>query len=270
MQIEKERTPLVYMKEIKKVFGGVIALKGVDFYVDEGEIVGLVGDNGAGKSTLIKILSGVYTPDKGEIYIDGKKVHFRTPMDAWNHGIATVYQELALAGKMNAIENIFLGHELKRMFLGIPVLDKSRMRRRAIELLKQLDVSLKSFYVPTGRLSGGERQAIAICRALNLDARVFIMDEPTAALAVGESEKVLSFAKSLKEKGKAVILISHNLEHVFRVVDRIVVLRHGEVVGNVHINNADKDIIVKLITGTLSQLNAVEAIQPPDTKKEGR
>lgn len=261
-QVEISKEPVVRMLGIRKVFGGVVALRNVDFYVYDGEVVGLVGDNGAGKSTLIKILSGVYMPDSGEIYVKGKKVRFRSPIDAWNHGIAAVYQELALADKMDAIENIFLGHELRKTFLGIPVLDKSGMRRRATELLKQLGVTLKSFYVPTGRLSGGERQAIAIARALNLEAKVFIMDEPTAALAVGESEKVLNFALNLKKRGKSVIIISHNLEHIFRIVDRIVVLRHGEVVGDVLAGQVDKDTIVKLITGTLARLENGGVKQP--------
>lgn len=247
---------LVEMLGITKTFGGVVALKNVDFYVKHAEIVGLVGDNGAGKSTLIKILSGVYTPDSGEIYINGKKVTFRNPLDAWNSGIATVYQELALANKMDVVENIFLGHEITRKLFGISILHKRAMRHRAMALLKQLDITIPYLNVPVGKLSGGQRQAVAICRALNLNAQLFIMDEPTAALGVSESEKVLNFAKQLKSAGKSVILISHNLEHIFSVVDRIVVLRRGEVVGDILKENANKELIVRLITGALNKLGS--------------
>ncbi len=247
--------PVVEMKKISKAFGGVIALRDVDFRLFEGEVVGLVGDNGAGKSTLIKILSGVYIPDKGDIYIGGERVEFRSPLDAWKYGIATVYQELALADKMNVVENIFLGHELVKNVLGLRILDKRRMRQRAGELLKQLLIELKSLDVPVSKLSGGQRQGIAICRALNLEARVICMDEPTASMAVGESERILDFVRRLREQGKAVIFISHNLEHVFRVVDRLVVLRHGRVVGEGYVEDLDKDTVVKLITGVLENLN---------------
>ncbi len=246
---------VVTVRNVTKRFGGVVALDNVSVDLKEAEVLGLVGDNGAGKSTLIKILSGVYSANQGEIRLNERLVNFHNPRDAWSHGIATVYQELALANKMNAVENIFLGHEIKKSLLGIRILDKARMRKRAIELLDRLDVRLKSFHVPVGSMSGGERQAVAICRALNLEARVIILDEPTAALAVGETEKVLNFVRRIRNQGKSVILICHNLEQVFRVVDRVVVLRHGRLVGEGQIGEVDKDTVVRLITGTLDSLN---------------
>ena len=248
--------PIVEVKNVTKTFGGVVALNNVSVHLDCPEALGLVGDNGAGKSTLIKILSGVYSPDRGNLYVDGEVVHFHSPRDAWDYGIATVYQELALANKMNVIENIFLGHEIKKQVLGINLLNKRAMKERALELLSRLDVHLKSLYSPLGTLSGGERQAVAICRALNLEARVIILDEPTAALAVGETGKVLNFVKRIREQGKSVILISHNIEQVFSVVDRVVVLRHGRVVGEGRADEIDKDTVVRLITGTLETLEA--------------
>jgi ABC-type sugar transport system ATPase subunit len=241
------------LEKIVKRFGGVTALKGIDLCIHSNEVIGLVGDNGAGKSTLIKIIVGVYQPDEGKIYLNGTPIRFSNPLEAWKYGIVAVYQELALADKLNSIENMFLGHELTRRILGVRILNKRKMYNKAQELLAQLGMQLKDLYTPVLRLSGGERQALALCRALNLDAKLICMDEPTAALAVGESEKVLSFVHRLKEQGKAVVFISHNLEHVFRVVDRIVVLRHGNVVCDAPLHELDRDIVVKLITGTLEK-----------------
>ncbi|MEM1589250.1 MAG: ATP-binding cassette domain-containing protein [Candidatus Bathyarchaeia archaeon] len=246
-------TPMLQLQGIVKRFGGVIALRNVDFSINEGEVVGLVGDNGAGKSTLIKIIVGVYQPDEGVILLDGKPIKFSSPVDAWKNKIVAVYQELALAEKLNAVENIFLAHEIVKPFLGIKILDRRKMTQKAKDLLARLGLELKDLHVPVMKLSGGERQAVALSRALNLDARLICMDEPTAALAVGESEKVLSFVHKLKNKGKAVIFISHNIEHVFKVVDRIVVLRHGQIVADVAVELVDRDTVVKLITGTLER-----------------
>jgi len=241
------------LENIVKRFGGVTALKGIDLSIHLGEVVGLVGDNGAGKSTLIKIIVGVYQPDEGKIYLNNTPIRFLNPLEAWKYGIVAVYQELALADKLNAIENIFLGHEITRRVCGFKILNKRKMYTKAQELLAQLGMQLKDLHIPVLRLSGGERQALALCRALNVDAKLICMDEPTAALAVGESEKVLSFVHKLKEQGKAVIFISHNLEHVFQVVDRVVVLRHGNVVCDAPLHELDRDTVVKLITGTLEK-----------------
>ncbi len=237
------------MQGIVKRFGGLTALDQVDFDVRKGEVMALVGDNGAGKSTLIKIIAGAYAPEKGSMAFDGQIVHLRNPQGAWSLGIATIYQELALAGKMDITDNIFLGRELRMSFLGIPILDRSRMRRRSRELLDQLDVHVPNLDAWVERLSGGQRQGIAIARALNLEAKLIVMDEPTAALAVAEVRKVLDFIRRLRSQGKSVILISHNIQDVFAVADRITVLRLGRRIGVREVRNTSPEEIIGLITG---------------------
>src|SRR5882724_583525 len=185
----------------------------------------LVGDNGAGKSTLIKIVSGAYSPDAGTMVVRNEPVAFHSPQDAWAKGIATIYQELALAGKMTVAENIFLGRELVHRRLGIPFLSRRAMRSRSAALLRELDVHVPDPDRWVETLSGGQRQGVAIARAMNLDADLIIMDEPTAALAVAEARKVLGFIDRLRAQGKSVILISHNIQDVFAVADRIAVMR---------------------------------------------
>lgn len=240
---------ILKLRGIVKRFGGVTALKGVDFEARRGEVMALVGDNGAGKSTLIKTVAGAHAPDEGQILFKGQEIHLRSPQDAWRLGIATIYQELALAGKMNIPDNIFLGRELRHSVLGVPVLNRKRMRRRAGELLEQLDVHIPSLDVWVQNLSGGQRQGIAIARALNLDAELIIMDEPTAALAVAEVRKVLDFIRRLRDGGKTVILISHNIQDVFAVADRITVLRLGERIGVRTVTETSPEEIIGLITG---------------------
>ena len=236
------------MSGIVKKFGGIVALDGVDFEVNPGEVMALVGDNGAGKSTLIKILSGAYEADEGTIVLDDESVAFKSPQDAWERGIATIYQELALTGKMTIPDNIFLGRELTRPILGVRFLDRRAMRERTRELLKRLDVQVPSLDVWVEFLSGGQRQGIAISRALNIDADLIVMDEPTAALAVAEVRKVLQFIRRLREQGKSVILISHNLQDVFAVSDRITVLRHGRRAGMRETRQTTPEEIIGLIT----------------------
>lgn len=240
---------LLEMQGIVKRFGGLTALDHVDFEVREGEVMALVGDNGAGKSTLIKTISGAHTPEEGTIRYKNQEVHLRSPQDAWRLGIATIYQELALAGKMDISDNIFLGRELRRRILGVPLLDRTRMRRRSKELLDQLDVHIPSLDAWVEQLSGGQRQGIAIARALNLEAELIVMDEPTAALAVAEVRKVLDFIRRLRNQGKSVILISHNIQDVFAVADRITVLRLGCHIGVRRVNETTPDGIISLITG---------------------
>lgn len=240
---------LLELAAVEKHFGGLTALAAVDFTAEEGAVTALVGDNGAGKSTLIKIVAGAYQPDGGTIRFAGSPVRLRNPQDAWDLGIATIYQELALAGKMNVADNIFLGRELQRPVLGVPFLDRKGMRRRAAELLDELDVHIPDLEIWVERLSGGQRQGVAIARALNLDARLIIMDEPTAALAVAEQQKVLDFIRRLRDAGKAVILISHNIQDVFRVADRITVLRRGRKVGERVTATTTPEEIIALITG---------------------
>jgi len=251
MSVTKSSNAILETKGVSKHFGGITALDNVNFDLRQREVVGLVGDNGAGKSTLIKILSGVHSPSSGTVLKNGRVIDLPNPRSAWNHGIATVFQELALVDKMNAVENIFLGHEEGDEYWGLRVLDNQKMIRRTKKLLGRLEVTLQSLFEPVGRLSGGERQAVAISRALNLEAEVIILDEPTSALAVEEANKVLNFVSSLREQGKSVILISHNLKHVYRVADRLTVLRNGNVVAQQSVEEVDQDTAVGLITGTI-------------------
>lgn len=237
------------MSGIVKRFGGLVALDRVDFSVAKGEVMALVGDNGAGKSTLIKTMSGAHVPDEGTIEMEGKLVHFRSPQEAWASGIATIYQELALAGKMTVVDNIFLGREIKKPVLGVPFLDRQAMRKRTSELLSQLDVHVPSIDSWVESMSGGQRQGVAIARALNMDARLIIMDEPTAALAVAEVRKVLEFIKNLRAQGKSVVLISHNIQDVFEVSDRISVMRHGRCIAVRETAKTTPQEIIGLITG---------------------
>ena len=237
------------MSGIVKRFGGLVALDRVDFSVATGEVMALVGDNGAGKSTLIKTISGAHVPDEGTIEMGGKLVHFRSPQEAWASGIATIYQELALAGKMTVVDNIFLGREIKKPVLGVPFLDRQAMRKRTSELLSQLDVHVPSIDSWVESMSGGQRQGVAIARALNMDARLIIMDEPTAALAVAEVRKVLEFIKNLRAQGKSVVLISHNIQDVFEVSDRISVMRHGRCIAVRETAKTTPQEIIGLITG---------------------
>lgn len=245
------------MKGVVKRFGGVVALDAVDFELRHGEVMALVGDNGAGKSTLIKTLAGAHQPDEGRIEIDGEPVRFTSPQDAWRQGVATIFQELALAGKMTIADNIFLGRELTRRIGGIPFLDRRAMQRRSTQLLDQLDVVVPDVQTWVEHLSGGQRQGVAIARALNIDAELIIMDEPTAALAVAEVRKVLEFIKTLRRQGKSVILISHNIQDVFEVSDRITVLRRGKRIGLLETQRSTPEEVVGLITG------ATEAVRRP-------
>lgn len=237
------------MKGIVKRFGGVVALDSVDFELRRGEVMALVGDNGAGKSTLIKTLAGAHMPDEGTMTLDGEEVRFTSPQDAWRRGVATIFQELALAGKMTIADNIFLGREITRKIAGIPFLDRRAMHRRSRELLEQLDVVVPDIHTWVEYLSGGQRQGVAIARALNIDADVIVMDEPTAALAVAEVRKVLEFIKTLRRQGKSVILISHNVQDVFEVSDRITVLRRGRRIGLLETNRTTPEEVVGYITG---------------------
>lgn len=220
--------PLVEMRGIKKNFGAVQALRGVDLVLYHNEVLGLVGDNAAGKSTLMKILSGAYTPDEGKILIEGKEVHFSNPLDARQHGIEMVYQDLALANNLDVVANIFMGREAVNVKLGIfGVLDEHYMEQKARLLLDRLKIDISSVRLKVERLSGGQRQAVAIARATAFNNKVIIMDEPTAALSVAATNKVLDLVRELKAQGHSVIIISHNLEDVYKVSDRVMVLFHG-------------------------------------------
>jgi fructose transport system ATP-binding protein len=213
-----------------KRYGQVTALDGADFELRAGEILAVIGDNGAGKSSLIKALSGATVPDAGEIRLDGQPIHFKSPMDARRVGIETVYQDLAVAPAMSIAENLFLGRELRRPgFLGsvLRMLDKKRMLQTSIERMNELKVGIRSMSQAVETLSGGQRQCVAVARAAAFAEHVVILDEPTAALGVKEGNMVLELIRRVRDKGLPVILISHNMPHVFEIADRIHVARLG-------------------------------------------
>ena len=218
----------ISIRNIRKNYGAVEALRGVSADVHEGEIHAICGDNGAGKSTLVKILAGVEQPDEGDILIDGTDRHFDTPNASLRAGLATIHQDLAVAPDMSIYQNIFMGAELTRNVLGLQLLDKRRMRHESAGYMSQLTKSITDMNAKVNALSGGQRQAVAICRALRWNANVVILDEPTAALGVRETEQVLELVRSLKGSGKTVILISHAMKDVAAVADRVTILRTGE------------------------------------------
>ncbi len=244
--------PVLRLTGISKSFGAVQALRNVDFDVWPGEVVGLVGDNGAGKSTLIKIIAGVNPADSGAIYVDGQEVHISSPNDATHLGIETVYQDLALADNLDVVANLYLGREdlqPRIPWLG-GVLDETTMEQRTWDVLRQLDVkTLKSVRTPVAALSGGQRQSIAVAKAILRRAKVVLLDEPTAALGVAQTRQVLNLIRRLREQGLAVVVISHNLADVFEVVDRVVVLRLGQRVGSYDIRTTTPEKVVAAITG---------------------
>jgi ABC-type sugar transport system ATPase subunit len=242
-------SPILEVREISKRFGGVHALEKVSLDLDAGEVLALAGDNGAGKSTLIKTISGVHKPDEGVISYDGNPVTFENPQQARDHGIETIYQDLALADNLDAGANVFLGREVMKRVLGLPVVDRKRMRKEAAETLRVLDILINRLDLPLRSMSGGQRQAVAIGRAIHWKAKVLIMDEPTAALGVPEQRKVKALVRSLKQSGVGVIFISHNLGDIFDVCDRIVVLRRGIVAGERLISSTNPDEIVRLMVG---------------------
>jgi len=245
-----ERQPILSARELSKHFGGVAALERVSFDLFPGEVLALAGDNGAGKSTLIKAIAGVHQPDHGEIWYDGARVQFASPREARDRGIETIYQDLALADNLDVGANVFLGREPAARFLGIlPRIDRPAMREAARRTMASLDIEIERLDVPVRALSGGQRQAVAIGRAIYWNAKVLIMDEPTAALGVPEQRKVMALIQRLKTQDVAVIFISHNLGDIFAVADRILVLRRGVKAGERRIGETDGDEIVKLMVG---------------------
>jgi simple sugar transport system ATP-binding protein len=243
-------TPVFEVRNIVKRFGGVRALTGVSLSIHSGEVVAVVGDNGAGKSTLMKIIGGVIRPNSGELFVDGKQVDFKEPIDARAEGIEVVYQELALADDLDVAANLFLGRELIRRRGPFRVMDKRAMQSQAKEIIAGFGVNIPTVRAHVRALSGGQRQAVAIGRAVGWGHRMIVMDEPTAALGVTETARIEGVVKSLRDGGLAVLLVSHNLDQVFRVSDWIVVLRRGEKVGTRSTVSTDPDEIVSLITGT--------------------
>lgn len=245
------KQPVVTMRGINKRFGGVTALADVDLDAYAGEVLAIVGDNGAGKSTLIKVLTGVIRPTAGTLALDDVDLTLNSHSEAIELGIDAVYQTLALADHLDPAANLFLGSELTRRFMGIPYLDNKAMREQAMQVLEErLGVRLGSMDVPTESLSGGQRQAIAIARAVrHSDLRVLVMDEPTAALGPQETARTLSLIGNLREQGLAVIVISHSLDDVFAISDRIQVMRRGRCVGVERTAETSRQRVLGLIVG---------------------
>jgi simple sugar transport system ATP-binding protein len=244
--------PILEARGISKYFGAVTALRGVDFTLHPGEVLGVVGDNGAGKSTLMKILSGLYVPSEGQLLFEGRPVRFHSPREARDLGIEMVYQDLALAENLNIAENIFLGREPRRGRSAGPLslVDHKGGREQARRHLESLRIHVKSVDQKVGELSGGQRQAVAIARATAFQAKVVIMDEPTAALAVKEVGKVLDLIKGLKHQGIGVVLISHRMDDIFYVCDRVVALFHGANFAEARLAETSRSQVIGWIMGT--------------------
>ncbi len=240
--------PILETKGICKAFGHVQALDRVDMQFFPGEVLALVGDNGAGKSTLVKILSGVYEADAGEVYIDGERVDIRDPLDAQRYGIATVYQDLALVETRDVATNVYLGQEPKWMGFFV---NYGKMQADAIAVLSALNIDIPSVKVYARDLSGGQRQAVAVARALARGKSIFLLDEPTAALGIEQSATLNDLIMDLKAQRKTILVITHNLEHVFQIADRLVVLRRGKRVGGRKKEDTSREEIIGLITGAI-------------------
>lgn len=242
-------TPAIEARGISKRFGHVTALSGVDLQVAQGEVLGVVGDNGAGKTTLMKVLSGLHPPTEGHVLVDGQEVQFGSPREARKLGIEMVYQDLALAGNLRIDENIFLGREQVRRIGPLRLVDHGANQALAKEHLDKLRINVKSVGQRVEELSGGQRQAVAIARATAFDAKVVIMDEPTAALAVREVRKVLDLIKDLRTHGISVILISHRLDDIFYVCDRVMALFHGHNFAEAALSEVERDEVIGWIMG---------------------
>lgn len=243
--IEDGAIPRLQLRGISKSFGAVQALAGVDFEVHAGEVVGLVGDNGAGKSTLVGVIAGRHQPDSGKILFEGDEVEVKDPKDAARLGIETVYQDLALCDNLDIVANLFLGRETTRF----SALDEIEMERQAIGVLRTLNVKLPSVRTPIATLSGGQRQSVAVSRAVMWNSKVVLLDEPTAALGVAQTRQVLELIKRLREQGLAVVVISHNLHDIFEVADRVIVLRLGKRAATFDVKETRAEQVVSAITG---------------------
>lgn len=240
---------ILSVDNVSKRFGGTRASTNLSLELHAGEVLALAGDNGAGKSTLIKMIAGVHQPDQGEIRFSGETISRRTPQEVRDLGIETIYQDLALADNLDVGVNIFLGRERMKSVFGLPVLDRKLMRDEARGALKHLGIELNDLSMPVRYLSGGQRQAIAISRAVYWQAKVIIMDEPTAALGVPEQREVKALIKRLQAQGVAIILISHNLSDIFEVSDRIFVLERGRKAGERLISETNEDEVVAMMMG---------------------
>jgi D-xylose transport system ATP-binding protein len=240
----KGKTPLVEMRDISIAFGGIKAVDHASCDLYPGEVVALLGHNGAGKSTLIKILSGAYARDSGEIYVDGKEATITNPRHAKDYGIETIYQTLALADNVDAAANLYLGRELLTRW---GTLDDAAMEAQTREVMGRLNPNFKRFKDPVKQLSGGQRQSVAIARAIHFNARILIMDEPTAALGPAETKQVGDLTHQLKKDGIGIFLISHDIEDVFDLADRCVVMKNGAIVGSAQTKDVTKDEVLGMI-----------------------
>jgi D-xylose transport system ATP-binding protein len=274
-----DRKPLLELTGISKRFGAVQALEDVRFDVCPEEVVALVGDNGAGKSTLIKVISGIYRPDRGTIRWQAREVTMGSPNDAAALGIATVYQDLALCDNLDVVANLFLGHELTT--LGGPlgplgskgalgVMDEITMERRAVEVLRRLSVKIPSVRTPIASLSGGQRQSVAVARSVMGENKVVLLDEPTAALGIAQTHEVLELVKRLRGQGLGVVLISHNLANVFEVADRITVLRLGRWVGTYDAKAVTREQLIGFMTGAVPGVDTGPTHAVPQDAKDAK
>ncbi len=253
-------TPLLEVVNLHKAFGPINVLRGVNLAVDAGEVVAVVGDNGAGKSTLIKHISGVYHADSGDIRLNGQKLELRSPAEARGLGIETVYQDLALADELSVGANIFLGREPVRHWLGfLPAIDNRKIRAETESLLERIESRIPPKAKTVSRLSGGQRQAVAIARALYWQAKVVILDEPTAALAVMEREHVIQLSRRLAAEGVGVIYIGHNLIEILEVADRVAVMYRGQIVKSARAAETDQQELIKYMTGFTETAEAAAA-----------
>ncbi len=237
-------TPLLEMRNISIHFGGIKAVDDVSIDVMPGEVVGLLGHNGAGKSTLIKILSGAYKKDAGEIFVDGKKVEIHSPIDARSHNIETIYQTLALSDNLDAASNLFLGREITTKF---GLVDDTAMEAESRKIMARLNPNFQRFSEPVRSLSGGQRQSVAIARAVYFNARILIMDEPTAALGVHETAMVADLIKELKAQGLGIFLISHDTREMMDLCDRVSVMKNGQLIGTERVEDVTEDDILSMI-----------------------
>ncbi len=272
MTSSNEQQPTLSARGLVKRYGRVTAIDGADFDLYPGEVLAVVGDNGAGKSSLIKALSGAVVPDAGEIKVDGKTVHFKSPLDARHYGIETVYQDLAVAPALDIASNMFLGREkrLKGPFgIGLRKLDSATMRTEAQRILDDLGIKVKSITQLVETLSGGQRQGVAVARAAAFGTKAVIMDEPTAALGVAESAKVLELIGRIRDRGLPVVLISHNMPHVFEIADRIHVHRLGKRVAVVTPKTHSMNQVVGLLTGALKLDENGEVVEVASTTHAG-
>lgn len=246
---------ILTLKDIQKRFPGVHALKGVQFEMLRGEVHALLGENGAGKSTMIKIISGVHKPDEGEMRLNGQPIHFNSPREAQQHGIATIYQELGLYPELTVAENIFMGHAPRRNFGIFKPIDWREMETRALNLLAELNIHDLDVRRKVGTLNVGNRQRVEIAKALSLDAQILIMDEPTAALTESDVERLFSIVRLLRERGVGIVYISHRLQEVFELADRVTVLRDGEYIGTQPVSQTtERDLISMMVGRTIDNL----------------